>query len=713
VLELFTELGQSKEIPPALLNIGNVYQGQGNHQQALEYYQKALEGFKNAKANVGIAYATSNIGSVYLNSGEYDKALTFLLQAKDLKKAFLPNDHESFFNLGLVYAYQDKHPEALENFQKSLEIAERIKNQNSVAETLEAMADEYFSQGNYQKSLELSGKAISLATEFDYPQIYWKALLLSAKSHLVLGQGSDAKQELMLAVSIIENLRGNVAGNEEDQQRSFADKTSPYSLLVELLISQNNFTEALNYAERSKSRVLLDVLKSGKVNISKAMTAQEIIEEEKFSDEIVSLNSQVRKEGQNPKANQNLLMSLNERIDKKRLEFEDFQTRLYARHPELKVLRGETRTVTPEEIGKLLPDLNSAVLEFVVKDGKTFLFVITKNQGRETVSINAYPIDIKQRDLAKLTNNFRSKAARGDLDFKLEARQLYNLLLKPAEQRIRNKTNLVIVPDNVLWDLPFQALQSAENKYLIETAAISYAPSMTVWREMVRKSRSRQFSGKTLLAFGNPHVGNETSAEKKEILMGEELKPLPEAERLVNSLKEIYGSSQSKIFIGKEAKEETVKAESSKYRILQFAAHSILNDVNPMYSHIVLSQSNDGGEEDGLLEAWEMKDLNLNADLVILSACETARGSFGSGEGIIGMTWSMFIAGAPTTVASQWKVESSSTTELMLEFHRQLLKGKNVSKAEALRRASLHLLKDPKYKHPSYWAGFVLIGDGN
>jgi CHAT domain-containing protein len=98
--------------------------------------------------------------------------------------------------------------------------------------------------------------------------------------------------------------------------------------------------------------------------------------------------------------------------------------------------------------------------------------------------------------------------------------------------------------------------------------------------------------------------------------------------------------------------------------------------------------------------------------MVILSACETARGKLSSGEGVIGMSWALFIAGVPTTVASQWKVESSSTTDLMLEFHRQLLNGKQISKAEALRRASLKLLKTNQYKHPSYWAGFVIVGDG-
>ena len=99
--------------------------------------------------------------------------------------------------------------------------------------------------------------------------------------------------------------------------------------------------------------------------------------------------------------------------------------------------------------------------------------------------------------------------------------------------------------------------------------------------------------------------------------------------------------------------------------------------------------------------------------MVILSACDTARGRISNGEGVIGMSWALFIAGTPTTVASQWKVESKSTTELMLEFHRQLLTAKGISKAEALRRAELKVMKMPGYRHPSYWAGFVIVGDGS
>ena len=134
-----------------------------------------------------------------------------------------------------------------------------------------------------------------------------------------------------------------------------------------------------------------------------------------------------------------------------------------------------------------------------------------------------------------------------------------------------------------------------------------------------------------------------------------------------------------------------------------------------MYSHLVLAQGDKN--EDGLLEAWELMQLDLKADLAVLSACETARGRFGAGEGVIGLTWAMFVAGAPATVVSQWKVESASTRDLMLGFHRQPERRRSakakVTKAEALRQAALKLMKNPETSHPFYWAGFVLVGDGN
>jgi CHAT domain-containing protein len=173
----------------------------------------------------------------------------------------------------------------------------------------------------------------------------------------------------------------------------------------------------------------------------------------------------------------------------------------------------------------------------------------------------------------------------------------------------------------------------------------------------------------------------------------------------------LYGVGRSKVYIGADAREDRVKSEASRAKILHFATHGILNNASPMYSHLALAEG--GAGEDGLLEAWELMQLDLKADLAVLSACETARGRVGAGEGMIGFSWAMFIAGVPSIVVSQWKVESAGTRDLMVNFHRGLLSSKATpTKTEALRQASLKLLKNPETSHPFYWGGFVLVGDG-
>lgn len=703
--------GISREVPIISLNIGNVYNRQQNYPQALDYHQRALSEFEKIKDGTGIAFATSNIGADYLESGEYDKALEYFLKAQQLKAKLLAKDPYSFSNIGQIYTNQGKYVKALEYQQKSLNLFQELEDQAGIAKTLGDIATILYLKGDYAKTLEFADQSVKLAQQFDYPKSYWTSLYTAAKAHLAFGRKKEAKQALELAIAKIENLRTQIAGGESEQQRFFDDKTAPFHYLIDLSINEGKIAEALAYVERAKSRTLLDVLQNGKIDINKVLTAQEREQEQRLKNEFVLLNNQISKESQQ-QSDKTRLAELQNQRERKRLEFEDFQTRLYASHPELKVQRGEMKPVGLDEIGALLPDTKSAFLEYVVADDQTFLFVLTKDAAQK-VSLKVFPIAVKEKDLAQKVESYRAKLAKGDLDFQQQSRELFDLLVKPARAELQDKTSLVIVPDASLWDLPFQALQNNQNRYLIQQTALSYAPSLTALREMSKKAKKiNSGSNLELLAFGNPFVGKETSERIKQVFMDEKLDPLPEAERLVISLGKLYGASRSKIYVGAQAQENIAKNESPKYRIVQFATHGILNNASPMYSHLVLSQSKDAEQEDGLLEAWEMKDLNLNADMVILSACETARGKISSGEGVIGMSWALFIAGAPTTVVSQWKVESSSTTELMLEFHRQLLTGKGISKAEALRRASLKLLKNKQYQHPSYWAGFVIVGDG-
>lgn len=165
----------------------------------------------------------------------------------------------------------------------------------------------------------------------------------------------------------------------------------------------------------------------------------------------------------------------------------------------------------------------------------------------------------------------------------------------------------------------------------------------------------------------------------------------------------------TKTFLGKWAQEEAVKRDAGKFRYLHFATHGFFNDAAPLLSSIVLAKPPKGSSEDGFLTAREIFDLRLSAEMVVLSACNTARGAKRGGEGIVGMSWALFVAGAPTQVLSQWAVDDMSTATLMERFYAGIRIG--AGKARALRSAARALRKNARYRHPYYWAPFVLLGD--
>jgi CHAT domain-containing protein len=355
--------------------------------------------------------------------------------------------------------------------------------------------------------------------------------------------------------------------------------------------------------------------------------------------------------------------------------------------------------------------------------------VLRKAAVTGKADLTVYTLNIKSSELAAMADSFRQRVAERDLAIKRPARQLYDLLIKPAEKQLAGVRKICIVPDGALWNVPFQALH-AERGYLLEEYAVFYAPSLSVLREMDRRAHALASRGTVpslspvsltaesrtartgLLAMGNPALSGDTVARARFARRDEPLTPLPDAEKEVNSLGRLYGADNSRVLIGEEAREAVVKAEAGRYEVLHFATHATLDDRNPLYSRIILSRTETDVHEDGLLEAWEIMKLDLNAALTVLSACETARGRVVAGEGMIGISWALFVAGSPAAVVSQWKVDSARTSELMIEFHRNWLRKRGATKSEALRESALKLLRGP-YNHPAYWAGFVLIGDDN
>ncbi len=714
-------LGDKAGIAVTLINIGRVHDSQGNYVLALEIYQKSLALYEAIGNKDGIARTLTNIGNVHYGQGNFAQALEIYQKSLTLSEALGNKDGIARIlnNIGNVHYWQGNYAQALEIYQKSLAMREALGDKAGVSSTLTDMGNASRLLRNYAQALDFGRRAAVLAKQIGDPDEFWRAQNEVGLSYRALNQLVPARQAFDEAIGTVETLRAQVAGGEQEQQRFFEDKLDPYQGMVELLVDQKQFSAALGYAERAKARVLLDVLHSGRIDVTKAMTKAEQDQERGLNNRLISLNTQISRENQRPQPEAARLNDLKVQLQKARLDYEAFQTSLYAAHPELKAQRGEIEALTPDQARALLPDSRSALLEYVVTDERAYLFALTVNAAGTTTELKVYPLTLKQKELGARVAQFRETLANGSPGFRESARGLYDLLLKPAAAQLQGRTSMIIVPDGPLWELPFQALQPGPNRYLIEDSAIAYAPSLTALREMnkLRQRKKDSTDSLTLLAFANPALGKQTITRVKSVPMDEKLEPLPEAERQVNAIKQIYGAPNTKVYLGAEAREERAKAEAGSYRILHFATHGILNDSSPMYSQLLLAQAEADTREDGLLEAWEIMKLNLKADLVVLSACDTARGRVGAGEGMIGLSWAFFVAGSPTSVLSQWKVDAASTTELMMEFHRQLKAQMtnsvgSFSAARALREADLKLLRSERYRHPFYWAGFVVTGKG-
>ncbi|HKX33440.1 MAG TPA: tetratricopeptide repeat protein [Blastocatellia bacterium] len=718
-LKISEKIGDKPVIANTLTSIGSVHYHQNNYAQALEQYQKSLKLNEEIGNRATIVITLCNIGNVHAAQGRYAPALEQYQQSLKISQEIGDEAAiaEALGNIGHLHQLQGHYAPALEFYQKSLKIDEGIGNQAGLAGTLRSIGESYELQGNHLEALRFAERAIDLASQTDRREVLWSAYYTAGRASLALNQLDRARQSFDAAIRTIEAIRTQVVGGEQEQQRFFESKVNPYQAMVELLIAQQQPGEALGYAERARARVLLDVFSGGRLNLTKAMTGPEIEQERQLNNQLVSLNIQYSREKQNPQDGQNRSNQLETQLQKARLDLEAFRTNLYAAHPELKIQRSEIRPASLEDAASLIPDPKTALLDFMVTDEKVHLFVLTGGTSGRAV-LNTYPLQVERKTLAEQVGQFRSRLANKDFGYRKLARGLYELLLKPAEKQLQGKTNLIISPDQVLWDLPFQVLQPREGRYLIEDAAISYAPSLTVLREMQSLPRKKDApAGVSILALGNPELGGKSVELVKIAIMDANLQPLPEAAKQVEALGQLYGPAHSRIYKGSEAREEVVKQESAGVRILHLATHGILNDASPMYSHVMLSQAPGKSSEDGLLEAREIMNLDLNADLVVLSACETARGRIGTGEGVIGLTWALFVAGCPRTVVSQWKVESSSTTALMIEFHKRFKTRFEsaqlaTSTAEAMRQASLKVMKEPQYRHPFYWGGFVVVGDG-
>lgn len=600
--------------------------------------------------------------------------------------------------LGVVFTARRDFPNALRAINQSLELARRVNAKTREGELLWRTAQTYYAMQDYRESAALAEQALTLARSLQLPRLTYLATAALGEAFAADNKVKLAITTLKEAINQVEEIRDQVVGRQEGRHLFFENKVGPYHTLVKLLIKQGKNFEALLYAERAKGRVLLEAVRNNRSDLRDALTQAERIEAERLIENISLISEKIQSNSGNQSTD-----LLKNQLDAARRELRAFEEKLAAAHPEAQMRVGPAEALTHASLNSLIRSNDFAYLEYVVTHDNVGLFILKRSGITADHDLKYVNLPVNAGELRRKINEFHSALAERQAGYESLGRELYQLLIEPVASELQNVKTICIIPDQFLWTLPFQALTTPRGKYFIQEYSLFYAPSMSVLNEMALRQR-QQSGDESLIAFGNPLLesGN----------LKQELHAIPETKTEVITVAATVRTQMKRVLVGREADEKTFKALAPQYATIHLATHGVLDNRDPLNSYLLLTRTDGNPEDDGLLQAREIINMHLDADLAVLSACETANGRISPGEGVVGMSWAFFVAGARSVVVSQWRVNSGSTSQLMKSFYKALARQdepNSRNKAQALREASLRLLEDRRYRHPFYWAGFVLV----
>jgi len=679
------------------------------------------------------------LGSDLLRGGEYEKAIDAHLQAVSSQRSHFfaqsrPGVSRQYvegaeiqltgrlIQLARAYRLAGRLGDALAQYNgasKHVSVGGPATNEQTL---FSGLGEVYLQQKQFPLALENFHKALSLAEKQQHSDIIRSASAGVAASLRQAGKATEAIPYYQKAIQQIESTR-SLLQSEEYRQTFFEGGIDAYSDMVDVLADAGRTDEAFNFAERARSRALLDLIGS-KAQLSSL--ASGLIQEERALLERIA-GSKARLAGEDGEAIDGAAVAQRQLAEAEKA-YTAFLSRVRKENKEQASLMN-VEPLTVKQVQELL-DPGVVVLEYFVTQDGVLLWIVDKDK------VASVKIPLPRKELQAKVSNFRVAIQQFDENekFRQQSEQLFKVLLQPALQHIRGK-ELLIIPHDVLHYVPFQALLAPNGKYLIEDYPINYLSSASLMQftQEKRKAKGELTSilaqaGK-VLALGNPDLGDTKMSLQYAGIEAKEIKAL---------------YPQSTVYLEKEATEERAKSLSPQNDIIHFASHAELNENDPLASAILLAKSN---KEDGRLEVREIFGMDLKASLVVLSACETGLGKLSSGDELVGLTRAFIYAGTPSVVASLWNVEDSSTSQLMASFYKNL---KTMTKVEALRQAQLQLIRgninsdllarrgiggvgklgetpssvlpapssEPPApsvvttSHPYFWAPFILVGEG-
>jgi CHAT domain-containing protein len=750
-LSLHEKLGNQQGVAAALSSIGFVYSAQGNKEKALEYYRKSLklrEKLNDTNYIPGILFSIESLNGksdFTLRMEFYQKNLT-MYEASANKRGMLT----VFSSMGWLAKQHGKYDLALEYFQKYLKLSQLIGDNRVKVEALWHFADIYYLQKKYDKALEFAEQTSSLGSQVGRHNYSWLGKLIAGKVYRELNQLNKAQQSFEESISIIETTRSNMAG-EEERTRYFSQVQQAYELYIDVLMQKykelplvNSNIPAFEASERARARSLLELLNEANTDIRQGVEPQ-LLERERSLQQQLNARAEQQTRLLSGQHTPEQAEALKKEIDALTFDYRNNQAQIRLKSPRYAALT-QPQPLKLSEIQKELLDADTVLLEYSLGEKQSYLWAVTKD------SIKSYELPPRaeiettvSRAYALLSDGNQVIDEKAQAAYEMEAARISKIILAPVAAQIKNK-RIVIVADGALQYLPFGALPSPNSKEnnrqpLIAENEIVSLPSASTLAVLRRQVKGRTVASKTIAVFADP-VFNPTDERVKPIVKSELGRQKPQStsskrdfvleNAVVNTGIMRDGIVQRLPFSRAEAKsildaaptggkmqaldfqanrETALSAEMSQYRRVHFATHGIFNSENPELSGIVLSLVNEQGQPvDGFLRLNEIYNMNLSADLVVLSACQTALGKEIKGEGLIGLTRGFMYAGSPRVVASLWKVDDVATAELMKIFYQKMLQ-ENMTPAAALRAAKIEMWKQKRWNSPFYWAAFELQGE--
>lgn len=765
-MDYFHAIGDRQGAAAALNGVASVYHDLSEYQAAFDNYFAALRLYEAIGNRDFIALNKFLVGKVLYQKGEPEQAFTYYLESLDLSREVGDRVVEAHALKGLatVYFSRGDVEHALAQYDAALNIYRGIGNRRSQAYALNDIGHIYASSGNVQKALASYAASLTLMREIRDRRGEALTLFNTAKAELENGNLTTARSLVEESIAAGESLRTKIR-NSRLRTSYFASVHEYYELYIDVLMRQHAqqpdkgfAAAALAASERARARSLLDSLFEDKIKPRKGL-ATELLQREQELLRVLDEKAEYQARLLSGKGAQEEVEQVSREVRALTIEYQDICSRLREESPRLATLT-QPEQIRAEDVQSIVQDDETLLLEFALGDKRSYLWVVSADDiagyelpDRATIeelSRRTYELlTVRQSMAGPPTPADEEKLRKSDAEYWQQASALSTMLLGPISSRLGSQ-RLLIVSDGFLKYIPFEALPapgqspgvagSGELELLFFNHEIVGLPSALTLTALRSEKRPASVASQTIAVIADPvfekddprvmaalsdnGVPAQEEADSDEFQLSSALRDFsensdpPVLSRLPSTLREakaiagVIPPGEVSVATGFAATKERVVNDGLKdYRIIHFATHGLLNNAAPELSGVVLSLVDERGESrGGFLRLHNIYNMELSADLVVISACRTGLGKNVRGEGVVGLASGFMYAGAKSVIASLWKVDDDATAELMSHFYTAMLKD-GLSSAAALKTAKREMWKQERWRAPFYWAAFTLQGE--